>query len=267
MVRTAQRLRADGTVVCVLDPTGLGVNLTVEQWYAGLLDQVGKYLDLGDALEDYWLAHGRVAPLQRWMRALREVVLPHIPGPLVIFVDEIDMVRSLPFSTDEFFAAIRQCYTERTEDADLARLTFGLLGVVTPSELIRDPRTTPFNIGRRIELRDFTEVEAAPLAQGLNRDPATARRLLRRVLYWTGGHPYLTQRLCQAVAADPGIRRPVGVDRVCAELFLSRRARGQDTNLVFVRDQLLGGAADRAGLLDLYGASAAGRFRMMRPTR
>jgi hypothetical protein len=29
-------------------------------------------------------------------------------GRLVILVDEIDVVRSLPFSTDEFFAAIRE---------------------------------------------------------------------------------------------------------------------------------------------------------------
>ena len=36
---------------------------------------------------------------------------------LVIFVDEIDFVRSLPFSTDEFFAAIRECYNHRTRDS------------------------------------------------------------------------------------------------------------------------------------------------------
>src|SRR2546426_411213 len=31
--------------------------------------------------------------------------------------------------------------------------------------------------------------------------PSTkAQRLLARILYWTGGHPYLTQRLCAAVA-------------------------------------------------------------------
>ena len=65
----------------------------------------------------------------------------------MIFVDEIDAVRSLPFSTDEFFAAIRECYNRRTEDAELSRLTFCLLGVATPSDLIRDTRTTPFNVG------------------------------------------------------------------------------------------------------------------------
>jgi hypothetical protein len=46
-------------------------------------------------------------------------------------------------------------------------LTFCLLGVAAPADLIQDVRTTPFNIGRRIELNDFTEQEAAPLAEGL----------------------------------------------------------------------------------------------------
>ena len=86
------------------------------------------------------------------MTALREVVLTSCTGPVVLFVDEIDYVRSLPFSTDEFFAAIRECYNRRTQDPAFTRLTFCLLGVATPAELIRDTRTTPFNIGRRIEL-------------------------------------------------------------------------------------------------------------------
>jgi hypothetical protein len=75
---------------------------------------------------------------------------------VVIFVDEIDAVLRLPFSTDEFFAGIRELYNFRTEDAELERLTFCLLGVASPSDLIRDTRTTPFNIGQRIELRDFS---------------------------------------------------------------------------------------------------------------
>ena len=113
------------------------------------------------------MGNRKLGPLQRWMQAVRRVVLPSYPGPVVIFVDEIDAVRSLPFSTDEFFAAIRECYNRRAQDAELKRLTFCLLGVASPSDLIRDTRTTPFNIGQRIELRDFTEAEASLLAQGL----------------------------------------------------------------------------------------------------
>src|SRR6185436_17375008 len=65
------------------------------------------------------------------------------------------------------FAAIRECYNRRSEEPEYGRLTFCLVGVATPADLIRDTRTTPFNIGRRIELRDFTPEEAAPLAAGL----------------------------------------------------------------------------------------------------
>jgi AAA domain-containing protein len=265
MARTAARLREAGVAVAVLDLAAIGQNLTVEQWYDGLLGQLGRHLDLEDELEEYWLDHERHSPLQRWMGALREVVLgkgvqvfrssgvqdrqepsppehlntrtPEHPPRLVVFIDEIDAVRSLPFPTDEFFAAIRECYNLRVEDATLNGLTFCLLGVASPSDLIQDTRTTPFNIGRRIELTDFTGAEAAPLAEGLlgvqafrrsgvqeKTDPShpphpshlnartperlNARRLLQRILYWTGGHPYLTQRLCQAVAEQVSLPTP-----------------------------------------------------------
>src|SRR5205823_4183091 len=78
MVHTASRLRAAVAAVAVLDLTGVGQNLTAEQWYDGLLGQLGRQLDLDDELEDFWFEHERMAPLQRWMRAVREVVLPGI---------------------------------------------------------------------------------------------------------------------------------------------------------------------------------------------
>jgi hypothetical protein len=259
MVRTAARLREEGAAVAVLDLTAIGQNLTAEQWYDGLLSRIGQQLDLEDELEDFWLDHERLGAMQRWMRAIREIVLTRFKGRIVIFVDEIDAVRSLPFSTDEFFAGIREFYNRRTEDPELARLTFCLLGVATPSDLIRDTRTTPFNIGQRIELSDFNEREAAPLAEGLGRGAKGGEALVKRVLYWTGGHPYLTQRLCQAVAEDPGVTSPAGVDKHCEELYLSTRARERDDNLLFVRERILRNEADRAGLLDLYGKVREGK--------
>ncbi|HEX8188372.1 MAG TPA: AAA-like domain-containing protein [Pyrinomonadaceae bacterium] len=259
MVRTAARLRQSGAAVAVLDLTAIGQNLTPEQWYDGLLGRVGQQLDLEDELEDFWDDNKRLGPLQRWTRALREVVLEKVKGNVVLFVDEIDSVRSLPFSSDEFFAALREFYNRRTEDPAMHRLTLCLLGVATPSDLIKDVRTTPFNIGQRIELTDFTEEEARPLAAGLSDDAKLGAALVRRVLHWTGGHPYLTQRLCQAVAEDASAHSTAGVDRLCDELFLSSRARERDDNLLFVRERLLRGETERVALLDLYGRVLAGR--------
>ncbi len=44
MVRVAGQLREEGLAVAVLDLTALGQNLTVEQWYFGLLEQLGRHL-------------------------------------------------------------------------------------------------------------------------------------------------------------------------------------------------------------------------------
>lgn len=275
MARTANWLQAGGTQVVALDLTAIGQNLTPEQWYDGLIAHLGRQLRLEDKLEPFWVEHERLGPIQRWFAAIRDVALPKRPGPLVIFVDEIDAVRSLPFSTDEFFAAIRECYNRRAADPEFRRLTFCLLGVATPSDLIRDLRITPFNVGRRIELTDFTPAEAAPLAAGLRLagspspatdDAALAKWLLERILYWTNGHPYLTQRLCEAVsltlrnkpAATVEMRssgRDIQaglVDQLCEDLFLSNRARERDDNLLFASSRMLRNNADLIGLLTLY---------------
>lgn len=266
MVRTAARLREEGCAVAVLDLTAVGQNLNAEQWYDGLLNLLARSLELDDELEDFWLQNRRLGPLQRWMQALHDVVLAKIPGRIVLFLEEIDAVRSLPFSADEFFAAIRECYNRRTEDPDYHRLTFCLLGVATPSDLIQDTRTTPFNIGRRITLADFEREEAKVFAGGFwaegvtlpTDDKAYVGRILERILYWTGGHPYLTQRLCRVVVDHlrDTVHPPQGeaelVDQICNDLFLSPTARDREDNLIFVRERLLRSEVDRASLLTLY---------------
>src|ERR1041385_4120097 len=106
MVRTVKRLRQEGVAVAVLDLTAIGQNLTIAQWYDGLTARLGQQLNLEDELEGFWESHQELGPLQRWLTALETVVLQRLSSKVVIFVHEIDVVRSLPFSTDEFFAAI-----------------------------------------------------------------------------------------------------------------------------------------------------------------
>ena len=118
MVRTAARLREQNVSVAVLDLTALGQNLNAGQWYNGLSERIGRQLALEDEVEDCCNENRELGPLQRWMRVLSDVVLPNCEGPVVIFVDEIDSVRSLPFSTDEFFAGIRALYNRRSNEPE-----------------------------------------------------------------------------------------------------------------------------------------------------
>jgi TolB-like protein/Flp pilus assembly protein TadD len=252
MVRTTNQLRNQDVHVVTVDLTAIGQHLTPEQWYDGLVVKMARHLRLENEVEDFWLDHDRLGPLQRLFTALRDIVLPQRPGRIVVFVDEIDAVRSLPFSSDEFFAAIRECYNARTEEAEFNRLSFCLLGVATPADLIRDPSQTPFNIGRRIELCDFRMEEAAVLAKGLGRIDNLGKALLKRVLYWTHGHPYLTQRLCRAITGNPEVNEAGHVDRLCEDLFFSSRARECDDNLLFVRERILRTSRNLPALLRFY---------------
>ncbi len=252
MVRTLERLRENDVAVAVLDLTSIGFNLSAEQWYNGLMDQLGRRLNLQNEMDDYILENEHLSPLQRWQKVLADIVQQHISGQLVIFVDEIDIVRSLSFSVDEFFGAIRACYNARTVDSDFHRLTFCLLGVAAPSDLITNSDLTPFNIGRRIILNDFTPEEASLLQYGLGRDTKINQRLMERILYWTGGHPCLTQRLCMAVSLESKAQTPHDVDRCCSRLFLTSNSIHQDDNLEFVCQRLLFDEEDISGLLLLY---------------
>ncbi len=260
MVRAAAQLREEGCAVVVLDLTAFGQNLDVEQWYFSMLSDVAEKLKLEDEMEAYWETNARRSPLHRFFGALREVYLERKRKPLVIFVDEIDAVRSLrQFKADEFFAGIRECYNRRADDPKFQRLSFCLLGVATPSDLISDQRMTPFNIGRGIELGDFTFDEATVLAGGLSPHRETARALLERVMDWTSGHPYLTQRLCAELAKN-GTHAPAQVDEVCKRLFLANDARTGDENLQFVRERLLRSELDQAALLDTYAKVCRGEM-------
>jgi len=275
MVRAADRLRQQGVALAMLDLAAGGQNVTLDQWYDGLLLRVGQQLKLEDELEDYWVNNGRLGPCERFFSALRQVAMPFLleqpqhrdkpRGQLVLFVDEIDNVRSLPFATDEFFAAIRECLNHRSQDPLLQQLAFCLLGIAMPAELIKDPNRTPFNIGYRVELTDFTRDEARHFLAGLDRSRLPLlepEALLDRVLYWTHGHPYLTQQMFSHIArrgqeCDPAPGATC-VDRLCDELFLSARAREANDNLLFVRERLLRTRADLVILLDLYEQVLAG---------
>ena len=251
MVRTAKRLKEENIRVVMLDLTtiGTGEGVTLSQWYNGLLLGLSEQLMMEDELEEAYADFSSLGEMQRWFSVIKQVVLPGCPHGLVIFIDEIDVVRTLKFSTDDFFAGMRACYTQRSQEPILQTLTFCLLGVASPSDLITDSRMTPFNIGQRIVLEDFTAVEAQPLTQGL-----VHKDLLKRILSWTHGHPYLTQALCEKVVTDH-INTSRGVDQCCKDLFLSSRSRDNDKNLSFVTKTVLryeDPQYDRVPILETY---------------
>jgi hypothetical protein len=134
------------------------------------------------------------------------------------------------------------------------RLTFALLGVATPTDLIHDRERTPFNIGRRIILQEFSYVEAESLKTGLEACyPGQGDAILHYIFNWTNGYPYLTQKLCLAAAERPVAHWDAAqVDELVEATFFSDSGR-KDPNFKFVQQRIQeSSVAARRQMLNLY---------------
>jgi ABC-type branched-subunit amino acid transport system substrate-binding protein len=200
--RMRSRLKAEGIACASIDLTRLGTSeasSAEDKWYAGIIRKLVSEFNLDHSeRKQWWSDNADIGAVDRFNEFIDEILLPKTTQKLVVFIDEIDSVLGRNTFGDDFFAAIRSCFNLRSHYPDYKRLTFCLLGVTTPHDLIQHPETSPFNIGRSISLHGLELSEAKHLAQGLtNADDPEA--VLQKILEWTGGQPFLTQKLCRLV--------------------------------------------------------------------
>jgi len=259
-VQTMKRLQNEGVACAAIDLTLIGTqDVTPQQWYGGLIRSLVNSFELSEKfnLRTWWRERKLLSPVQCLSEFIEEVLLVEIPQNIVIFIDEIDSVLGLDFSIDDFFAFIRACYNQRVDKPAYKRLTFVLLGVATPSDFIQDKNRTPFNIGRAVEVSGFKLQEAQPLAGGLAGRSSNPQAVLKEVLGWTGGQPFLTQKLCQFISNSESFI-PVGEEAESVEQLVRSRlienweAQDNPEHLRTIRDRILGSEQRTDNLLRLY---------------
>ncbi|MEG4289558.1 AAA-like domain-containing protein [Microcoleus sp. C2C3] len=254
MVRTMQRLKTEGFACVAIDLNQIGANTSKQQWYAGVIDRLSKGINLNNFdLNTWWNSHRLLSPMQRLSKFIEEKLVSH-PQKIVIFVDEIDSVLSsrLKGKLDDFFALIRSCYNRRASEERFKNITFALLGVATPSDLIRDLKRTPFNIGKAIELNGFHLQEAEPLLRGLEEKVSNPQAVLKEVLAWTGGQPFLTQKLCELITDG---MEASGVEQLVQQRIIENWERHDDPeHLKTIRHRIINSlSSPQSGrLLGLY---------------
>ncbi len=262
MVRMVEHLQHEGIACAPIDMTCIGSEqVTPDQWYKGIAFELGRRFDLRSKvnLKTWWQERADLSPVQRLSEFIKTVLLVAVGTPstqLVIFIDEIDSILGLNFPVNDFFALIRSCYNRRTIDPEYQRLTFALFGVATPSELITNIQITPFNIGQSIQLEGFKEHEAQPLLQGLVEKVSNPQMLLKAILSWTNGQPFLTQKLCRLIRTTSDLIPPNAeaewIDRLVQTNIIDNwEAQDEPEHLRTIRDRLL--RSDRSvRLLALY---------------
>ncbi|NET35665.1 MAG: hypothetical protein F6K19_27180 [Cyanothece sp. SIO1E1] len=198
--RARKQLEQEGFACVVLDVSHIGTQLvTARQWYLSLMQQLARELGLEIQVSTWWKQQGELTPLSYMSQFFEDVLLKEIKSNILIVIDEIDSVLSLQFPTDDFFAFIRSCYNQRSNKPAYERLTFLLIGVASPSDLVKDKTRTPFNLGRAINLNRFEKSDIHPLAQGLQGIVDNPIAVLEEIWGWTDGHPFLTQKICNLI--------------------------------------------------------------------
>ncbi|RCJ32296.1 hypothetical protein A6769_28290 [Nostoc punctiforme NIES-2108] len=274
--RISRRLKSEGYKCVYLDVTQLGSeDTTSAQWYKGIIVSIFYGLNLAEHVnfKQWWNMQTGLSPVQKLHQFVEEVLLPNVKSDcegggeakgIFILVDEIDSLLSLNFPVNDFFAWIRHCYNQQAHDPNFQRLGFALFGVASPSDLIADKRRTPFNIGTAIELYGFRLHEANPLLNGLQGAISQPEVVLQEVIYWTGGQPFLTQKLCQLVlqtALNTSERKIILSPKTEAywveELVRSHiiqhwESQDEPEHLRTIRDRLLFNQQQAGRLLSLY---------------
>jgi len=198
--RGLQAARRAGARVVVTDlqkllPRDL---ISTDTLFLTLARHLADRLDLETAPEAVWREHA--GPNENLERYLRRYVLARgkadgEDGSLIWGIDEVDRLFAHPCGS-EVFALFRSWHNERALDPDgpWSRLTLAIAYATEAHLFITDLNQSPFNVGTRLTVSDFTPEQVSELTrrhgQALQDTPGVTARLF--ALF--GGHPYLIRR-------------------------------------------------------------------------
>jgi serine/threonine protein kinase len=194
LARGLQAAREQGLCVVNTDlqQLNMGSLASIDHLYLAFGNALADALDLGVIPEAVW--DSRRLGNANFDRYVRREVLGRLTSPLVWGIDELDRLLACPFAT-EVFALMRSWHNNRALDptGPWGRLTL-VLALATEAHLIMpDLSQSPFNVGVRVLLSDFT-IEQVDQLNRLHGRPLGSAAELERFQALLGGQPYLVRR-------------------------------------------------------------------------
>jgi hypothetical protein len=200
LARGLDRARQSGARVVLTDLQTFGADdvASAGALFKAIGRDVGAQLGLRVPIGAEWSEED--SPNTNFSRYVQRAVLGAVDGPLVWGLDEVDRLLGRPFASD-VFGLFRAWYNRRALDpaAPWARLTLAIAYATEAHLFISDVNQSPFNVGIRLALDDFTPDQVAALDERYgNPLGESASRL--RLMALVGGHPYLLQRAFRELA-------------------------------------------------------------------
>ncbi|MDJ0678849.1 MAG: AAA-like domain-containing protein [Xenococcaceae cyanobacterium MO_167.B52] len=154
------------------------------RWFCTM---IARELQIPSQLDDYWEEDiaGSKADCTTYFE---EYLLPATNSPLVIALDDLDLIFPYAEIYEDFFALLR-FWHERAKSRQLWKKLKLVVVYSTEVYIPLNINQSPFNVGVPIELLEFNQEEVQKFAQlyELDWDMAQSKQLMAMI----GGHPYL----------------------------------------------------------------------------
>jgi class 3 adenylate cyclase len=193
------------------------------QWFCAIIT---RSLGLPNQLAEYW--DDIFGSNYNCTDYFENYLLATIDTPVVLALDEVDVVFNYPEIATDFFGLLRAWYEKAKYGDDSSDVWQKLRLVVVHSTEVYIPlniNQSPFNVGLSLELPEFTTKQVQDLAHRyeLNWTPQQVEQLMALI----GGNPYLVQRAlhhisCEDIAIEELLETAVAEDGIYSD-YLRRQ--------------------------------------------
>jgi DNA-binding SARP family transcriptional activator len=193
LARGLAQARQEGARVVLTDFQKLGAAdlETPESLFLAIAQSLALQLDLEAPTRERW--NPALSPSANFERSLRRDILGQVAAPLIWAIDEADRLFSCAFRSD-VFGLFRSWHNERAlaPNSPWERLTLAIAYATEAHLFITDMNQSPFNVGTRLTLTDFTREQVEEL-NARYASPLSSEADIARLMALVGGHPYLVR--------------------------------------------------------------------------
>jgi len=153
------------------------------QWFCTVVTQE---LNMTDKIDEFW--KGMLGSNMKASNYFQKYLLAEITEPLVIGLDEVDMVFQYPKVATDFFALLRAWHEKGKIEVIWQKFRL----VMNHSQEIYIPLNTnqsPFNVGFPVDLPELTRTQTVDLSKRHDLDWSESE--IEKIMNMLGGHPYL----------------------------------------------------------------------------
>lgn len=160
---------------------------------------ISRSLGIPHQIDDYWDEEGMGSKVS-CSTYLEEYLLTVSQTPLVLCLDNIDLLFAYPDIYEDFFALLRSWYElARTRTRPLWKQLRLCIIHSTDAYIPLNIHQSPFNVGVPIELPEFTLEQTQVFAQQHQLGDLDLPQLMEMI----GGHPYLMQQTFEYLKGHP----------------------------------------------------------------